>query len=73
MNTLPLERLELRAIEQRARLHKTAGELRSKVAVTREKLDISRNAREHFVGAAVGVSLLGFLTGHGLAGIFTRS
>jgi hypothetical protein len=71
MKTLPVERLELRALEQRARLHKTADELKTKISATREKFDISRNAREHLIGASVAVSLLGFLAGYGLTGIFT--
>ena len=73
MSTLQVERMELRAMEQRARLHKTANELKTKVAAAREKLNISRNVREHLVGASLAVSLLGFVTGYGLAGIFTDS
>ena len=71
MSTLPIENLELRALEQRNRLHKTADELKTKVAATREKLNMSKNAREHFVGATVILSLLGFFSGYGLAGMFT--
>jgi hypothetical protein len=71
MSTLPVESLELRALEQRNRLHKTATELRTKVSDVREKLDISKNAREHLIGASVIVSLLGFFSGYGLAGLFT--
>jgi len=73
MKTLPVERLELRAMEQRARLHKTADELKTKITATRERFDIARNAREHLMGASLAVSLLGFLTGYGLAGMFTDS
>ena len=73
MSTLQVERMELRAMEQRARLHKTADELKTKVAATRERFDISRNVREHLIGASLAVSLLGFVTGYGLAGIFTDS
>jgi hypothetical protein len=71
MSILPVESLELRALEQRNRLHKTATELRTKVSDVREKLDISKNAREHLIGASVIVSLLGFFSGYGLAGLFT--
>ena len=71
MSTLPIENLELRALEQRNRLHKTADELKTKVAAAREKLNMSKNAREHFVGATVILSLLGFFSGYGLAGMFT--
>ena len=73
MSTLPVERMELRAMEQRARFHQTAEELKIKVAATRERFDISRNAREHLIGASLAMSLLGFLTGYGLAGMFTDS
>ena len=72
MSTLPIENLELRALEQRNRLHKTADELKTKVTAAREKLNMSKNAREHFVGATVIVSLLGFFSGYGLAGMFTH-
>jgi hypothetical protein len=72
MSILPVESLELRALEQRNRLHKTATELRTKVSDVREKLDISKNAREHLIGASVIVSLLGFFSGYGLAGLFTE-
>jgi hypothetical protein len=71
MSTLTVENLELLALEQRNRLHKTAAELRTKVAATREKLDMSKNAREHLLGASVILALLGFSSGYGLAGIFT--
>jgi len=71
MSTLPIENLELRALEQRNRLHKTADELKTKVAAAREKLNRSKNAREHFVVATVILSLLGFFSGYGLAGMFT--
>jgi hypothetical protein len=72
MNSLPIENLELRALEQRNRLHKTAGELKTKMAAAREKLDITENAREHFLGAAVLVSLVCFLSGYGFGGIFSH-
>jgi len=72
MNTLPIESLELRALEQRNRLHQTTTELKTKVAAAREKFAISKNAREHLVGASIALSLVGFLSGYGLAGIFTR-
>ena len=71
MSASPVEKLELRAMEQRNRIHETAGELRTKVVAAREKLDVSRNAREHFVVASLAVSVLGFLSGYGLAGKFT--
>ncbi|PYX32456.1 MAG: hypothetical protein DMG80_07965 [Acidobacteria bacterium] len=71
MNTLPIESLELQALEQRNRLHKTTDELKTKIAAAREKLDVSRNAREHLIKASIVLSLVGLLSGYGLAGMFT--
>ena len=71
MSTLPIESLELRALEQRNRLHRTIKDLKTKVAAAREKLDMTKNAREHLLGASVAVSLIAFLSGYGLAGMFT--
>ncbi len=67
MNTLPIELLELRALEQRNLLHSTTKELKTKIAAAREKFDLSTNAREHLMKASIVVSLLGFLSGYGLA------
>ena len=71
MNTLPVENLELRAMEQRTRIHKTADELKNKVVAAREKYDVTNLSREHFVGASVFISLLGFIAGYSMTGIFT--
>ena len=69
MNTEPTYELELRAAEQRKRLHNSVEELKSKV---RDKLDVKKNARQH-LGAAAGVaSVAGLALGYGVAGIFTR-
>ena len=72
MSTLPLETLELRALEQRNRLHQDATELKEKIAAAREKLSVQRNVRAHFTKAALAVSIAGLLAGHGFAGMFTR-
>ena len=47
MNSVSADTLELRALQQRNRIHETAAELRAKVVATRKKLDITANAREH--------------------------
>ena len=77
MNTQPVENLQARASEQRNQLHRTAMELKSeveaKITATREKLDISRNAREHMVGASIVLGLVGLLSGYSFAGMFTRN
>lgn len=72
MSTSDIESLELRALDQRNRIHKTTEDLRTKIAATRERLDMSKNAREHMIKASVIVSLLGFVSGYGLAGRFTQ-
>jgi hypothetical protein len=72
MSTPSMENLELRALEQRNRLHKSADALRSKVAAGREHLRVSK-AREHFLGASVLVSVIGLGLGYRFAGMFTRS
>ena len=72
MSPEPVENLELRAIEQRNRLHQTTSELKGKISATREQLDPSRNLREHFVAAAAGVAVVAALVGFGIAGMFTR-
>ncbi len=71
MNTPPVESLEMQALEQRNRLHHSAAELRSKVAATREQLDPARNARQHFMGAALVASAIALASGYAAAGIFT--
>ena len=72
MSTSYIESLELKALDQRNRIHRTIKELKLKVAAAREHFDMSKNAREHLIKASVVVSLLGFLSGYGLAGRFTE-
>lgn len=72
MNALPLENLELQAMEQRNQLHQTATELKSKIETARGKLDPMRNAREHFTGVAVAAGVLGVVAGYAAAGLFTN-
>jgi hypothetical protein len=62
-----LDKLRLRAMEQRNQLHETANELKHKINDTREKLDINRNVRAHFgtvTGIVAGVAML---TGYAVA------
>jgi len=72
MSGEPVENLELRAVEQRNRLHQTTSELKGKIAKTREQLDPARNVREHFGGIAAAAGALALLVGYGVAGILTR-
>ncbi len=61
--------LEIRAEEQRRKLHNSVSELRNQV---REKLDVKKNAREHVWPASGAVALIGLMVGYGVAGVFTR-
>ena len=70
MSTTPTYELELRAAEQRKRLHTSVEALKEQV---REKLDVKRNARQHLGLVSGIVSVLGLALGYGFAGIFTRS
>jgi hypothetical protein len=72
MSTSPLENLELRALQQRNRLHQRAIELKTKITAVRKKLDVATNAREHFTEAAMVVGALCLVSGYGVAGMFTR-
>ena len=72
MSTNPVDRLEIRAVEQRNHVHETIGELKDKVVEVRSKLDPNTNAREHLLAASLIVSSIGFLAGYGFAGMFTR-
>jgi AraC-like DNA-binding protein len=67
--TPPTDVLELRAEEQRRRLHNSVAELRTQV---REKLDVRKNARNYIVPASGIVALVGLVVGYTTAGIFTR-
>lgn len=69
MSTTPTYELELRAAEQRKRLHNSVQDLKYQV---RDKLGVKRNVRE-YMGVAAGVaSLLGLVLGYGFAGMFAR-
>lgn len=72
MSPEPVENLELRAVEQRNRLHQTTSELKGKIAETREQLDPARNVREHFTAIALAAGAIALLAGYGIAGMFTR-
>ena len=70
MTELPSYDLELKAAEERRRLHGTLAELRSRV---QEELDVKRRVREH-LGAACGIAaLLSLGLGYSAAGLFVRN
>ncbi len=66
---MPTDVLELRAAEQRRRIHNSVSELRTQM---RDKLDIKKNAQEYVWPASGVVGLVGLVLGYGVAGIFTR-
>jgi len=66
---LPAEILEARAAEQRRRLHDSLQDLRGAV---RERLDVRRNVRQHFLPAAGVASVVALVFGYSFGGIFTR-
>jgi hypothetical protein len=72
MKLSSVEDLELQALEQRNRLHQSTEELWVKLASVRDKLNVSKQAREHFLGALLFASVVGLGLGYGFAGIFTR-
>ncbi len=65
----PTYELELRAVEQRKRLHDSMSELKTQV---RDKFDVQKNAREHLLAASGIASVMALLAGYGIAGLFTR-
>ena len=69
-DVMPTEILEARAAEQRRQLHNSVQDLRS---VVRDRLDVKRNIRQHFLPAAGIVGLAGLVLGYSATGIFTRS
>jgi len=72
MRSVPIAVLELRALEQRAQIHKTAAALRAKILRTRDQMNIPKQARNHRVAASIIVAGVGIVSGYGLTGLFTR-
>ena len=66
------ERLEIRAHQERERIHRTALELISKVDEAKQRLTLSHNVRAHFTTTALTAIAVSFLCGYGIAGIFTE-
>ena len=69
MGALPSspDSLELRAREQRQRIHQTALELISKVDDARQKLTPSYNVRQHFLVAVLIATGIAMTSGYALA------
>ena len=68
-SNIPTDLLELRAAEQRRRLHNSVAELRVQM---RQKLDLRRNARRYFWPDSAVVGLCGLMLGYGFGGIISR-
>ena len=62
--SIPTDVLEVRAAEQRVRLHESVAELRSRV---KDKLDVEAQAREHVWPAAGVAALVSMVLGYGAA------
>ena len=67
MTELPSYDLELKAAEERRRLHGTLAELRSRV---HQELDIRKRVREHLAAACGVAALLSLGLGYSVAGVF---
>ncbi|GAC1434400.1 MAG: hypothetical protein NVS1B11_17200 [Terriglobales bacterium] len=72
MNTTPLDRLELQALEQRNQMHKVISAAKTRVEITRERLEIKSNVRKHLPTAAGIATILALSFGFGFAGLFTK-
>lgn len=67
--TLPSNDLELRAADERRRLHDTVQELRCQL---RDKLDVRNNARQHLGVACAAAAVIGLVAGYGVTSIFVH-
>lgn len=66
--SVPTDILEMRAAEQRRRIHETALELREQID---EKLDVKQRATEYIMPASGVAAFLGLLFGYGVASMFS--
>lgn len=69
-STLPTDILEVRAAEQRRRIHASVLELRSKLE---DKLDVRRKATEYVWPVSGAAAALALLFGYGIAGLFSSA
>jgi hypothetical protein len=70
MTELPSYDLELKAAEERRRLHGTLAELRSRV---HQELDVKKRVREHLGAVCAIAGLLSLGLGYSVAGLFVRN
>ncbi|MEP6644921.1 MAG: hypothetical protein ABJA69_10500 [Acidobacteriaceae bacterium] len=69
MSTTPLQQLELKALEQRNRMHQVIAEAKIQVAATKEKLDVKKNIRKHLFLAVAIACGVGLSAGYGAGGM----
>jgi len=72
MSTMPIETLQLRALEERSQLHRTTTELRAKLALTRDKLNLPKEVHDHLLALSVIAGAVGLVSGYGIAGLFSH-
>lgn len=70
MEGLPSYDLELKAADERQRLHRSVSELR--VSLT-QALDVRKNAREHLGEVCAVTALFALASGYLVTGIFVRN
>jgi len=66
------DRLEIRALQQRERIHRTAQELISKVDHAKEQLTPAHQVRQHFAIVSLVAAALSFLCGYAAGSAFTQ-
>jgi hypothetical protein len=66
---VPSSVLELRAAEQRRRLHNTVADLRETMA---DRMNVKKLARTYIWPATGVAAFAGLILGYGMGGIFTR-
>ena len=69
MSSLPSYDLELKAADERQRLHHSVTELRARL---NESLDVKNKVRQHLPWAYATAALLGLVAGYSFGGMFTR-
>jgi hypothetical protein len=70
MTALPSYDLELKAAEERRRIHSTLAELRSRV---HQELNVKKRVREHLGAACAVAALLSLGLGYSATGLFVRN
>jgi len=70
MTELPSYDLELKAAEERRRIHGTLAELRSRV---HQELDVKKRVREHLGTTCAVAALLSLGLGYSAIGLFVRN